>query len=244
MGSEMCIRDRSDERHEGHMYVEDVLWADVEAELANGFKERENFDIAHGSADFGDHDVGVVRGQLTDSVLDLVGDVGNDLNGSPEIVASAFGCDNRRVDRARGGIGAPGEVLIGETLVVAQVQIGLTTIIGDKYFTVLEGIHGPWIDIEVGVELLHRDAQAPSLKKSAKSRSRESLTEGARYTTSHKDVLSHGTPAYLALGVRVCSDSNSCACSIAEDESGDPESMRAISMTRSSAVSILSLIHI
>ena len=46
-------------RHEREMDVEAVLLADVERELADGFQERQAFDVAHRAADLGDHDVDV-----------------------------------------------------------------------------------------------------------------------------------------------------------------------------------------
>jgi len=39
---------------------------------------------------------------------------------------------------------------VGEALVVAQVEVGLGSIVGDEDLAVLEGRHGARIDVEVG----------------------------------------------------------------------------------------------
>ena len=50
---------RLDERDEGDVEVEDVLGADLAAELADRLEERERLDVADRAADLGDDDVGV-----------------------------------------------------------------------------------------------------------------------------------------------------------------------------------------
>ena len=64
---------------------------------------------------------------------------------------------------------------MGEALVVAQVEVGLRAVVGDKDFAVLEGRHGAGIDVEVGVELHQVDAQAAALKQAADGSGRQTL---------------------------------------------------------------------
>src|SRR5204862_135858 len=75
---------------ERHVDVAHVLAADIEAVLPDGFEEREDLDVADGAADLGDHDVGLVVGEAADPLLDLVGDVGNDLHRLAEVLAPAL----------------------------------------------------------------------------------------------------------------------------------------------------------
>ena len=77
-----------------------------------------------------------------DGVLDLVGDVGNDLHGGAEILAAALLVDHRLVDPAGGDVVLPGERPIDEALVVAQVEIGLGAVVGHEDLAVLERRHG------------------------------------------------------------------------------------------------------
>jgi len=57
-----------------------------------------------------------------------------------------------------------GQVLVDEPLVVPEVEVGLCAVVGDEDLTVLVGAHRAGVDVEVGVELLEGDAQAPGLQ--------------------------------------------------------------------------------
>jgi len=75
--------------------------ADVDRELADRLEERQRLDVADRAADLGDDDVDVLRlGQQLDPLLDLVGDVRDDLDGAAEVVAAALAPDDRVVDAA------------------------------------------------------------------------------------------------------------------------------------------------
>ena len=89
----------ADERHQRQVDVERVLAADVLAELADRLDERQALDVADRAADLDEHDVDVLRDGL-DRVLDLVGDVRNDLHGAAEVVAAALLLNDRQVDLA------------------------------------------------------------------------------------------------------------------------------------------------
>ena len=173
------------------MHVADVVATDVEAELPDGLEEREDLDVAHRAADLGDDDVDVVAAQDADAPLDLVGDVRDDLHGLAEVVAPTLGGDHRRVDRTGGGVGVPGQRLVDEPLVVPEVEVGLAAVVGDEHLAVLERVHRARVDVEVGVELLHRDPQAPGLQQSTQGGCREPLPQGAGHSTCHEDVLRH-----------------------------------------------------
>ena len=76
----------SDEGHQCAVHVADVLSADVIADLTNGLEEWQTLDVADGPADLGDDHVDLV-GQLEDALLDLIGDVRDDLDGLTHVVA-------------------------------------------------------------------------------------------------------------------------------------------------------------
>jgi hypothetical protein len=48
---------------------------------------------------------------------------------------------------------------------VPNIKIGLGAIIGNKNLAMLKWIHGARIDIEIGIELLHGDADSASYEK-------------------------------------------------------------------------------
>ena len=76
-----------------------------------------------------------------------------------EVVAAALGREHRRVDRAGRGVRVAGQRLVDEALVVAEVEIGLAAVVGDEDLAVLERVHRAGVDVDVRVELLHRDPQ-------------------------------------------------------------------------------------
>ena len=92
---------RGEGRQQRHVDVEDVGPADVLAHLADGLEERQALDVADGPADLDDDDVRVaVARDAPDPLLDLVGDVRDDLDRPAEVVAAALLGDDRLVDAA------------------------------------------------------------------------------------------------------------------------------------------------
>ena len=84
----------------------------------------------------------------------------DDLDGSSEIVAATFTCDHGRVDTPGCHIRGLREIDVDESLVVPEVEIGLGTVIGDEDLAVLVGRHGAWVNVQVGIQFDHGDAQA------------------------------------------------------------------------------------
>ena len=97
-----------------------------------------DLDVADGPADLDDHDVRVaVAGDARDALLDLVGDVRDDLDGAAEVVAAPLLGDDRLVDAAGRDVAELGQVLVDEALVVAEVEVGLGAVVGDEHLAVL-----------------------------------------------------------------------------------------------------------
>ena len=94
-----------------------------------------------------------------------------------------------RVDLAGGDVGRAVEVDVEEALVVADVQVGLGAVVGDEHLTVLEGVHRARVDVQVRVELLHRDPQAPRLEQRTQAGGGQTLAEGGGDTPGDEDVL-------------------------------------------------------
>ena len=150
------------------MYGTSVRWmnmqlrpADVDGELADRLEERQRLDVADRAADLGDDDVDVLRlGEQLDALLDLVGDVRDDLDGAAEVVAAALAADDRVVDAAGGDVRRARRVGVRVALVVAEVEVGLGAVLGDEDLAVLVGRHRAGVDVDVRVELLQADRQA------------------------------------------------------------------------------------
>ena len=188
-GLGLLLARRSDERHQGDVDVEDVLPADVLAKLPDRLEEREDLDVADRSADLGDHDVDVFGRQRDDSVLDLVGDVRDDLHRLTEVRAVTLLREHRLVDRAGRRVALAVQRDVDEALVVTEVEVRLAAVVGDEHLSVLEGVHRSRVDVDVGVELLQCDSQAPALEQSSEGRGCEALAQARRHSAGHEDVL-------------------------------------------------------
>ncbi len=128
-------------------------------------------------------------GDLAHGVLDLVGDVGDDLDGLAEVVAAAFLGDDLLVDAAGGEVVVARELGVGEALVVAEVEVGLGAVVGDEDLAVLEGRHGAGVDVEVGVKLHEVDLEPACFEEAADGGCGEALAEGRHDSACYKDVL-------------------------------------------------------
>jgi uncharacterized protein YwlG (UPF0340 family) len=142
----------ADGRQPGDVNVEHVLAADVLAHLADRLEERQRLDVADRPADLDDdhpvrrepaagHAAGALAGDARDPLLDLVGDVRDDLHRAAEVVAAPLLGDDALVDAAGGDVARLGEVLVDEPLVVTEVEIGLGAVIGDEHLAVLVRRH-------------------------------------------------------------------------------------------------------
>ena len=100
------------------------------------------------------------RRRARDEVLDLVGDVRNDLHGAAEIIAAALLVDHALVDLAGREVVALAHLGADEALVMAKIEVGFGAVVGDEDFAVLERAHGARIHVDVGVQLHHRDFEA------------------------------------------------------------------------------------
>ena len=158
------------------MNVGRVGAAQLQSQLADGFQEGERLDVADRAADLDDDHIDVVS-QPPHGVLDLVGDVGDDLYGLAQVVAAALLVDHRLVDLARRVVVVLAGEGVGETLVVSQIQVGLRAVVGHEHLAVLVGRHGSGIDVDVGVKLHQGDREASRLEDGSHRRRRDSLAQ-------------------------------------------------------------------
>jgi len=84
---------------EGQVHVDALSTGALVTELADGLEEGETLDIAHGSSDFTEHEVDLVVAYF-DELLDLVGHMGDHLDGFAQVVSAAFFFEHIRVDPA------------------------------------------------------------------------------------------------------------------------------------------------
>ena len=178
----------ADVGHQGQVDEHRALRPEVGVELADRLEEGQRLDVADRAADLGDHEVDRLRlGDDPDPVLDLVGDVRDHLHRGAEVVAAALAVDHRVVDGAGGDVGGARGVLVGEALVVAEVEVGLGPVLGDEDLAVLERAHRPRVDVDVGVELLQLDAVAARDEEAADRGRGDALAESRDHAAGDED---------------------------------------------------------
>ena len=93
---------------------------------------------------------------------------------------------------------------------MADVQVGLGAVLGDEHLAVLERVHGAGVDVEIGVQLLHGDAQPAGDQQAAEAGGGEALAERGGDPAGHEQMLgefcagAHGPPAYRRYRRRSC----------------------------------------
>ncbi len=179
---------RADERHERQVDVERVLTAHVLPELPDRLDERQALDVADRAPDLHEDDVDV-PGDGLDRILDLVGDVRDDLHGAPQVIAAALLLDDREIDLAGRPVVVTRGQLVGEPLVVAQVQVGLRAVVGHIHFAVLIRAHRARVDVDVRVEFQEGDRVAMPLQERADGGRRQALAERGHDATGDEDVF-------------------------------------------------------
>ena len=158
-----------DIRNKSNVDINCVFSADFGNYLTDSFEERCGFDVADSTADLGDNDVSILfLADTVNSFLDLICDMWDDLNSSAEIVSPALLVENSPVYLTCCNVGVHREIFIDETLIVAEVEVGLSTVIGNENFAMLIWGHCTRVEIYIRVKLLNCNAVASFFKQTAK----------------------------------------------------------------------------
>ena len=154
------LADRSHHRDQTNMDEADVVSAYSELELPESFDEGSTLDVADSPPQLDDAGIGrtiaTIAGDMSDPLnplLNLIGDVGDDLHGLAEVVTPALALDYRGVHLAGGDVVVPCQSDVEKPLVVTEVQIDFSSVIKHEDLTVFERTHGPGIDVQIGVNL-------------------------------------------------------------------------------------------
>ena len=130
-------------------------------ELAHGLEEWQRLNVAHRAAYLGYHEIIFpCASQQLHAALYLVGDVRDDLHCLAQEVAMAFLVDHALIHAASGDIVGASGLDVGEALIVAKVEVGLMAIHGHIALAVLIGVQCSWVNVDVGVKLLHRHVES------------------------------------------------------------------------------------
>ncbi|CAB4999415.1 unannotated protein [freshwater metagenome] len=72
---------------------------------------------------------------------------------------------------------------------MADVEVSLGAIVGDEHLAMLKRVHGAGIDVEIGIELLHRHSKTACLEEVAQAGGGEPLSERGGDSSGHEQVL-------------------------------------------------------
>src|SRR5205807_9850541 len=78
-----------------------------------------------------------------------------------------------------------------ETLVVAQIEVGLVAVLGDEHLPVLEGAHRAGIDVDVRVELEEGDFDAARFEDRGEGGGGYPLPQRGNNAARHEHILGH-----------------------------------------------------
>ena len=76
---------------------------------------------------------------------------------------------------------------------MAQVEVGFAAVVQHVDFAVLVGAHGARIDVDIGVELLHADAEPALFQQHADRGAGQSFAQRADHAAGNENMLAHGT---------------------------------------------------
>ncbi len=211
---------RRDERHQRDVDIADIGLAHVGSHLADGFEEGQAFDVAHGAADFAQHEIqglgfGLGKG------LDGVRHMRDHLHGGAQKFAAAFAGDDIGIDPTRRDIVGLARRHAGEAFVMAEIEICLCPVVGHIDFAMLIGAHRARIDVQIGIELADAHLVAARLQEGGQRGAHESFAERGDHAAGDENIPRHGrralspycssapAPAWLARQFR-CGRSYQC----------------------------------
>src|SRR5690348_12561886 len=158
------------------MNVYGVAARQIIAELTDRFEIRQALDIADGAADLAQHEIEFIVA-VANEIFNGIGDVRNNLDGRAEIIAAPLLDENFLIDTAGRNVVLAGRRPAGETLIMTQVEIGLSTVIGDENLAMLIRRHRAGIDVQIGIELTQPHFVSARLQERAERRRCKTLTE-------------------------------------------------------------------
>src|SRR5947207_15831046 len=135
-------------------------------------------------------------GHALDVRFYFIGDMRNHLNGRYRIISAPFLTDDRIIDLAGGDVIRARQILVDETFVVAEIEIGFRAVFGDEDFPVLIRVHGAGVDVDVRIKFLNRNADPARLQQPPERGCRDAFTKRADDAAGKENVLAHSGLSY------------------------------------------------
>ena len=180
------------ERDECDVHEDRVAASFFITHLADRLHERQRFDVTDRASDLDDQNVRMMRvGHSTDRSLDLVRDVRDDLDRLAEVISTTLFVDHGKIYTAGGPVIRLRELGVREPLVVAEIEIGLGTVVRNEHLAVLERRHRPRIDVDIRVKLHHLNLHPSRLEQTSDRACGQSLAQARNYTACYEYVFGH-----------------------------------------------------
>src|SRR5215472_6111032 len=116
------------------MHEQRAIAFELAMDLPQGLEEGLALDVADGSSDLGDDDLGVrLASNPLDAFLNFVCYVRNHLDSAAKEVAAALAADYGRVDLAGGDVRQPRQVRVDEALIMTQIEVCFSAVVRHKH---------------------------------------------------------------------------------------------------------------
>ena len=174
------------------MDVQAILSPRLSSYLPHRFQKGLALNVAYRATYLGHHHIGVrLFPHRVDIILYGARDVRDDLHRFAQELSPALAVEHVPIHLARGEVGIAVEVLVDESLVMSEVEVGLRAVLGDEHFAVLVGAHRAGIDVDVRVEFLRGDFESARFQQPAQRRHNDALSEPGYYASRYKHILCH-----------------------------------------------------
>ena len=117
--------------------------------------------------------------------------MGNYLNRFTQVSTFPLLVNDRLINSTSGNIVGLRSVNIQKALIMPQIKICFSTILGYKAFSMLIGIECSGINIDIGIKFLNGHFQSSRLQQLCKGGCNNSFSQRGGNTTGYKNVLGH-----------------------------------------------------
>src|SRR5712691_7904055 len=177
------------------MQIEDVTTPNICAHLANSFKKWLALDIADRTADLHNHHIGIrPTRNCMDAIFNLAGNMGDHLDSPTQVLTSSFLANHCRIHLPGCDVVRLVGRFISKTLIVSQVKVSFSAIIGDKDFAMLIGGHCARVNIDIGVQLHERDGDSAIFEQTPQGGDTNTLSYILCNTPRSPDTPRHLNP--------------------------------------------------
>ena len=171
-----------------------VLPSHLDGHLADCLQERLAFDISHRSADLCNDHVRIGGlAHIVDEGLNLVRHMRDDLHRTSQEFSVPLLVEDVPVHFTGGQVGILVQILIDESLIVSQIQVGFRTVLGDEYFPVLIRAHGARVNVDIRIQLLSCHLIPSGLQQTSQRSRGNSFAQPGDHASRNENVLLHKT---------------------------------------------------